>query len=222
MSNDPTAGLSGIAALRAAKQKVTADEALIASEAERKRQIELFRNSRLAEGTQVFKHLRTRLFSLLEDVPRSSYEGKQYSSGAGTLHIGPVNAGPGAAVDKFDIFAWAPIAIECRPVNAQHYIWDATLIYASLLGKDRPRWYEIGFFKLYDRSNRDHPFGLKPGQPEFAQAVGMVMGSYNIAYGPVAIDDAAERAFLERWTTMFARAMVGALSRPTSMPLDIS
>jgi hypothetical protein len=45
------------------------------------------------------------------------------------------------------------------------------------------------------------------------------MHLYQLAFGPVAIDDENEGDFIERWATVFAVAAQGKLGYPRSLPL---
>jgi hypothetical protein len=83
-------------------------------------------------------------------------------------------------------------------------------------GTEDYRWYEISFFApLSDRcgllevtSARDADFALSN-----------VMHSYDVAFGPRLIDDEDEADFHERYLGLLARAAVGQLSFPSTLPI---
>lgn len=221
MSADPTGGLSGIEALRAAKKKVAAEEATRAAIANDERQAQALRDGLRAEGARSLAELRTRLFSVLEDVPRSMNKGQEHRSGAAKIRIGNAQPGPNASAAPLDVVAWAPIELTCTPESGRPYAWSATLIFVGRPGEPGPRWMEVAFFQPLVASDRDAPFGLDATQFDFAAAMGPGLHTHSIAYGPVPIDGEDLDAFLNRWTTMFAKAMVSALSRPSSLPIQL-
>jgi hypothetical protein len=45
------------------------------------------------------------------------------------------------------------------------------------------------------------------------------MGRVNVAYGPLLIDGEDEDDFLERWLGLIAKAAIGELEQPRSMPV---
>lgn len=109
---------------------------------------------------------------------------------------------------------------------APQYAWESALLYCRLPGSDDYRWYEVSFWPLGNASGwvptsllervTDAPYRYFHAD----MASGPGMHSYQIAFGPKAIDDENEIEFLERWTTMFAVASEGRLKYPTRLPLS--
>jgi len=100
--------------------------------------------------------------------------------------------------------------------DPKHYEWSASLWYARL--KDMPdyRWYEVSYFSLSNVSEYA-PFALD--FPEADGAAGPGIHKYQIAFGPVPIDDEDTEQFCDRWADLLARAAQYQLSYPRNLPL---
>ena len=80
------------------------------------------------------------------------------------------------------------------------------------------RWYEASYWSL-GRTPSPAPFSLSRSPRDADLAAAPIMHLYQLAFGPVAIDDENEGDFIERWATVFAVAAQGKLGYPRSLPL---
>jgi serine/threonine-protein kinase len=119
----------------------------------------------------------------------------------------------------WDILGWTTIRLSDD--NGLGYVGNsrsASLLFGRRKDDGDYRWYEVAFWSMY----RDHgpaPFSLEGSSKELYLALGPVLHTVSIAYGPLPIDGEDEQAFLNRWSEWVARAAVGKLSRPAQMPM---
>lgn len=119
----------------------------------------------------------------------------------------------------WDVLSWSIIRVTCESGSTnQPYTWSASLLFADCHNGDGYRWYEIAFWNLA-RSQQDEPFGLQGHFDDIDLAVGNIAHTVNVAYGPYPIDGEDEKSFVDRWMGLVAKAAVGQLTRPRSMPV---
>lgn len=120
----------------------------------------------------------------------------------------------------WDVLAWAMICVRCHDSSQRGpYTWSASLLFADRKNGMGFRWYEVAFWTL-SRSGRDEPFGLEGFNADIDLALGNIMHTVNVAYGPLPIDGEDEESFISRWIGLVAKAAMGKLTRPTSMPIS--
>ena len=201
-------------ALRAAKAQVAAQQAEADKLAALARQLHAQRDSLTNDGIKALAELRTRLLSVLEDAPRSKSTSDTYSCGGATIRIDKPQKLAG------DVLTWARIELRCVcSPSGREYRRSASLIFAEYDGPYR--WQEVAFFQPFGRGPRDAPLSLEPVSFDFQAALSPAMHTYQLAYGPVAIDGDGEQPFFDRWTGWFAKAMVGELDRPSMLPMAL-
>lgn len=99
----------------------------------------------------------------------------------------------------------------------QQYQWSASLWYVKLKGASEYRWHEVSYWSWSMSGQRFEPFASSGQDADYAAS--NIMGTVNIAFGPVPIDDEKEDEFHERWIWLFAKAASRQLRRPSSMPI---
>ena len=111
------------------------------------------------------------------------------------------------------------IGVTCRnSVRGRPYTWSASLLFADRNDGNGFRWYEVSFWTL-GQSNKDEPFGLAGYEADIDLALGNITHNVSVAYGPAPVDGEDEEGFITRWTGLVAKAAIGQLSRPSSMPI---
>ena len=63
------------------------------------------------------------------------------------------------------------------------------------------------------------PFALTDDLRHADEAAAPVLGTFQFAWGPRAVDDEDADAFFDRWAGLLARAAKGELSYPRQLPL---
>lgn len=135
--------------------------------------------------------------------------------------LGRVLAADAFAQSQWDVVTGATIAVrQAEP----RYDWSASLWYARLSGVDDFRWHEVSYFvNPLARSERMRhefaPFALTDDLRHADEAAAPVLGTFQFAWGPQAVDDEDADAFFDRWAGLLARAAKGELSYPRQLPL---
>jgi hypothetical protein len=179
------------------------------------------RQVQFSVGLEQLKELRWLLISKLEGVPNTSNRGTTYKAGSATLVFGdPAHGGSPSIAPGWNVFAWSPIEVSCRPATGRSYTWSGTILFVDRNDGEGPRLWEVGFFAPLSTNTRDAPYGLDPREREFTIAVSPVMGTSSFAFEPKLLSgESPQTDFLERWSSRFADAMLGSLSAPSSLPL---
>lgn len=99
--------------------------------------------------------------------------------------------------------------------HADQHVWSSSLWYAKLKGCPEYRWYEVSYFSLKGEFRVSGCFDLNDAD----LAASNIMHSVAIAFGPVAVDDEKEGELHDRWIWLLAKASVGQLQRPSSLPI---
>ena len=124
----------------------------------------------------------------------------------------------GAYPPNFDAIAHATIRLRTpnKPYGyggRSHSLW--------FCDADDPRsyrWIETAFMMLRGSGPDDgDPFALDPSE-EAGVAIAPVTGHVQIAWPPTPFDHGAHEEFVERWMEWFAKASLGQLQHPSSMP----
>jgi serine/threonine-protein kinase len=97
-----------------------------------------------------------------------------------------------------------------------HYRWSSSIFFMRLNTDSDYRWFELSFFRAFG-SAAFEPFSLDPGDARSAVARGL--HSFQVAFGPKAIDGEDVPSFVHRWADLFARAHEGKLEHPRYLPL---
>jgi serine/threonine-protein kinase len=117
----------------------------------------------------------------------------------------------------WDVIGWSIITLTCYGIDNCSYHWSASLLYADRKDVNGFRWYEVSFWRQFDMG--DVPFGLEGYQVDIDLALGNIIHTVNVAYGPFPIDGEDEAIFISRWTGLVAKAAIGQLTRPRGMPI---
>jgi serine/threonine-protein kinase len=116
----------------------------------------------------------------------------------------------------FDVVAASTIRL-ALPEHLAHYKGRShSLWFCDGSEAGHYRWFETAFW-TWRSDNTDNPFALDPGD-EAGEAIAPIIGVYNFARVPAAIDQGEEAGFIERWLGWFASAILGELSAPGGMP----
>jgi serine/threonine-protein kinase len=119
----------------------------------------------------------------------------------------------------WEILGWTTVRVSDD--SGMAYVGNsrsASLLFGHKKDGDGYRWYEVAFWSM----NRDHgtaPFGLEGHSKDLYLALGPVLHTVNIAYGPLSIDGEDEEKFINRWSGWVAKAAIGKLTRPDQMPM---
>ena len=90
----------------------------------------------------------------------------------------------------------------------------------AYLRAEKFRWYEVSYFESLQRT-KPAPFGVnnKDDYHNADLAASVVVGPWQLAFGPVPVDGDQEKSFHDRWMERFAQAAVGKLRPPQQLPL---
>jgi len=145
----------------------------------------------------------------LDPTPLEGYRAVLHAGGEKPYH----NTG-------WDVLGWARIGVTCvQGPDHSPYTWSASLLFTNRNDGGGFRWYEVSFWTIGPK-DRDEPFGLEGHDPDIDLALGNIMHTINVAYGPLPIDGEDEEGFISRWTDLVAKAAIGQLSSPNRMPID--
>ena len=137
-------------------------------------------------------------------------------------HVAAIHARSGGKLYHYtgwDVLGWALISVSCeKGPGHRPYTWSASLLFTDRKDGSGFRWYEVSFWTM-GHKNKDEPFGLEGYEADIDLALGNIMHSVNVAYGPIPIDGEDEEAFIVRWTDLVAKAAIGQLSSPGGMPI---
>ncbi|MBX3489356.1 serine/threonine-protein kinase [Parvibaculum sp.] len=168
--------------------------------------------------------IRNRFFKTIQDeVDNAGIVQHRLSAGAANVEFGGLvtsvseDKGKAPGKHKWDIVAISTVRVSCSK-SGPHYVWSASLVYADPDGAGSYRWYEISFWQLMSE-NRDEPFAIPDCNKDLHDALSNAISAVSVAYGPMPIDGEDEEKFFERWQTLVAKAIVGELRRPSSMPI---
>lgn len=120
----------------------------------------------------------------------------------------------------WDVLGWSIIGVICRNSRSNPYTWSASLLFANRKDGNGFRWYEVSFWALNQSNKGDEPFGLEGYSADIDLALGNVMHSVNVAYGPFPVDGEDEENFISRWIGLVAKAATGKLTKPRHMPIS--
>ncbi len=201
-------------------------------EAERQAATTLYneRNALFKDAETELMAIKDRLFSKISDSSESvkiNYKGLQF----GKAELGFMSK-PARLVSSYvrgekpyqytgwDVLGWSIIDVTCCSSQINSYTWSASLLFADRKDGNGFRWYEVSFWiHAQSRSRKNEPFGLKGYKADIDFALGNITHFVNVAYGPFPIDGEDEESFISRWTELVAKAAIGQLTRPSSMPI---
>ena len=117
----------------------------------------------------------------------------------------------------WDVLGWSIIRIQSRRPS---YAWSASLLYVDKHDGNGYRWYEVAFWTFgKHQSPNEEPYALEGYSQDIDLACSHGMHSIAVAYGPLPIDSEDEESFHRRWLHLAAKAAIGDLMRPGSMPV---
>jgi hypothetical protein len=201
---------TAIFALRAARQKLAANIATqerLLTEVDAADQL---RAIDLARADDELKEIRTLLFSQIEDVPRSLNLDQTYVEGIAELVFSNWTSGQARKFLGWDVFASTTIHVGYLPNSGNQRYRSATLIYVDQLDGVAARWCEVAFQPIPDLG-LVHPFGILHQDWESFQTDHAYKLELQIAYGPTEISGSNQTEFIDRWTLLFAQALLGEL-----------
>ena len=212
----------------AAKQVATAsaaEEAKSAAEAARKSDRDLLAKDAASDLTAIFKRLSDLVTNSFEDhiQKKNSLEFGRAKLELGTVRQAPASSQHGlSSTSQHDVIAWAQIKLsnifQRTDYNGASYALSASLIFSRAGIKDDFRWREVSFWSMSSTKSGSEPFSLDPSSRDFQFALGPIMHTVSIAFGPEPIDAEHEDDFIQRWSSLVARAAIGELYRPNAMP----
>lgn len=195
------------------------------------------REAMSAEAQKMLEEIVQRLFSGIEKAAPSARRHpvqnrreatERIDLGAAILQIQRLSKPEAVAllVAEWNIITMG--TIDLTTTGTRSHRRSASLLYAD--AGSGFRWYEVAFF-----SSRLAPSGSSVGITErddepraiadsrdLKEAFSPGIGSLQIAYGPLPIDDEDYAVFEKRWRKWFALAAEGRLSRPRTLPLPSS
>lgn len=178
---------------------------------------------------EIFHNVVDNLFVAIENQAPTAHRSQNTGSrrinlGRATLRVDFVGEGKPIAKDTFADAGWDVIAVAGIKVQQIEPAceWGASLWYTNLGDGEQFRWYEVGYFEspLLRPETRQHqhePFFANPDQANEAHAP--VLGRYQVAYGPLAIDDENFTDFANRWAGLLAKSAAGKLRQPSQLPI---
>jgi len=120
---------------------------------------------------------------------------------------------------KWDLLSFATIIVS---QTSPHYVFGANLLYANK-GDSEYRWYEVSFMTLSLHKTIFEPFAAELGKiSDVDLALSNVMHSWQLAWGPIAIDLEGQADFIDRWASVFAKAAEGKMAGPGQLPISRS
>lgn len=111
---------------------------------------------------------------------------------------------------------WIPVRSSAyKQTPLKNYQW-----FLRLPDAESFRWQEVNYFETL-QCTRPAPFGVESGDDYHNAdlAASVVVGPWQLAFGPIPVDDNQEDSFHERWIERFAQAAVGKLRLPRQFPL---
>lgn len=229
--NDLNLGV-GLKALAQAGADAASDESK--REAERKRlEAEIERRKHIAENAlKMLSDIIDRLFDRIcgcSPAAKAEVIGRVCTIhlGQGRLCLQPMYDNDDRLIvceafprSKWDVVAGGQIDVH---QGEPRYEWSASLWYSKLPDNDDYRWREVSYFgnPLVPKARLGiefEPFALR-SLSDADEAVSPVMGVYQVAFGPVAIDEEDFDAFCDRWAGLLAKAAQGRLEHPRVLPL---
>lgn len=156
--------------------------------------------------------LRLRMFQVFGETSTVHAETTEWSMGHGRLVLGPLIAGPEAAVAGIQVFGWAPLEVSSVSTDNGTVSCSASLIFGQRATSQEPRWLEIAFRRPLVRSSRESQFGLDPSSREFQFALDGTSIATRVAYGPLHFSSNGAAEFLDRWAHLYALAIQGQLA----------
>ncbi len=214
-------GFSGLAEAGAAvAAEVANEEATAAKEAEDRAR----RQSLAREAKAIFESLCEEFLCAVVDAASVAKreDVSRVRLGGAVLEMKLIGPRGGYSVNPFERSGWDVLLggkVAVRQANPT-YVWSSSLWYAKLSPHDEYRWREISYFfnPLLAERPPHEPFALEDGA-RADEAAAATMGTYNIAFGPVCIDDEDKEEFMTRWSDLYRKAVSGQLRRPSSLPL---
>jgi hypothetical protein len=184
------------------------------------------RNHLADAGRTILGAIVERLLARIQsEAPNAERRGFAITLGRGHFEISLSGSGsfrPKGALpaDAFNQSRWDVVAGEEIVVHQEQppYQWSASLWFCRLPNTSDFRWYEVSYFSL-KREDVVAPFSLTRKASDADLAASPVMHIYQLAFGPIAIDDEDQDDFTERWAALLGLASQGKLGHPRNLPL---
>lgn len=216
---------------RAALERAALEVAKQEAEAEAKNRTEKdlasARTAQAHEARAELVRLYDRLFSEIESSTEVSVR-ERFAIKLGRAHLSfeaPVDASSGCAGvtrSGWKILAYSSLRLRCevdqvamadRPI----YQYSTSLVYATTPDDSEFRWREVSFWSM----NSDfwtEPRSLSPDGDDFHVALSNIAGFFSVARKPRPIDAEDQDEFIDRWLTLFTKAVSGRVRAPNQMP----
>jgi serine/threonine-protein kinase len=220
------AGPNSLGILAQVGSNIAHQQARIEQQLQQAQSEEAIRSQLADTGRKILQDILERLFNrTLNEAPNAQRDRLAVALGRGRLEASLAGVGghrrqSGAPAGLFRESKWDVITAEEIVVHQQQpeYPWSASLWYCRMPNTTEYRWYEASYWSL-GRTPSPAPFSLSRSPRDADLAAAPIMHLYQLAFGPVAIDDENEGDFIERWATVFAVAAQGKLGYPRSLPL---
>lgn len=223
-------------ALAIASKEIAEKEAAEEAKRQSKQTIRLEREALFKDAEQELSRIKSRLFKCIKEQSESvniknrgvltlGKAGLDFSKAESldSPHISVANNGRAAYEDTgLDVLGWAEIAVACEiGTSSRAYTWSASFLYVDRKDDNGFRWYEVAFWRMgQDKRGETAPFSLKGYEADMYLAMGNGMHTVNLAYGPSPIDGEDEEAFIDRWIGLVAKAAIGELTAPRTLPIN--
>ena len=211
------------AAVRAAEAEEHARASAAMSEGERR--MALFATAELTLK-QISASMRQAIVdNAAAAVPVRGTQFDDWALGLGTAVIGmdpatvPAPDPWGAWKPKFDVIAFAAIAVLIPADRSNYQGRTHTLWYCDALDVGVYRWFETGFMvsPILPKRSVVFPLHFAPSE-EAGKALSNAMTEWQVAWPFTPIDQGDGGPFIERWLDWFGRAAAGELTSPSRMP----
>ena len=196
----------------------------------RQREIEASRQARGALGREAIATLRALMLRLFDEINESSESVRRSKRAVvlGPAHLTfddpeSVNSRDDPYQSGWDVIAASAISLRCeidrQSLHDSHiYTFSASLVFSKTPKDPEYRWREVSFWS-FNSDSSSTPYALSPHDRDFNVALSNVVGSTNVAHGPLTIDAEDEEDFLDRWMTLFTKAADQRLRHPMQLPL---
>lgn len=153
--------------------------------------------------------------AVIRNIGTRSAPVTEASLGQGTLTMSACHMRE-VAQGIFPNSGWDVICWDYIKCWSPGYDRSASLWYVND-GSGRWQWLEVSYYCWGRNSGVNEPCNLPPGK-DADIAASNVMGTWNFAHPPRAVEDDGREAFIERWINHFTQAATGQLRRPSNLP----
>jgi len=206
--------------------RVTAQEQRLDAEQEQLRQQLLFRAQTADQAWGFLRDNFERLWGKIHSASPAAERVQGQASpslhvrlGTAMMDFRPINILPNSfARSGWEVLQGFYVQVyQCKP----EYAWSGNLWFMRSPQTESFRWFEVSYFDISGGRSKPPPFGTRD-QNDYKNAdlaASKIIGPWQLAFGPRAIDDEDEASFHDRWIGLFARAADGTLRPPRELPL---